>query len=155
MADAAIEKTTKASPLRATTSRWARLPEANGAASTRMFFDHWRGRSARTSPRATPPAGFVTWGGSVAVVTPAPLGLLRSPHEPLLSRVHDLAIPPHRAWPAGKAMRRVHRPSPSQDGHLNAPLQAAFTGVLLHLVSTASARSPRVQQERTPPGRGA
>ena len=55
MPAAASVKATKATTASASTASSVNLPESSGAANTSRFFDHWRGRVARTSSPSSPP----------------------------------------------------------------------------------------------------
>jgi hypothetical protein len=59
-ADATRQNATNAMPASTTTSirnTGFAAYAANGAASTRTFFTHWRGRAVRITPRTSPPRG--------------------------------------------------------------------------------------------------
>src|SRR5579871_2374681 len=80
------------------TVAWPRMPAAAGAARSSAFFDHWRGRHARSAARARlrGPAGAATdagpaWPGSAGRVSSIEL----------VFATGDLAArSPHRDFPA-------------------------------------------------------
>ena len=66
---AARQNATKARTVRPRSPQSSSTPAAPGAANTRMFFIHWRGRAVRTRP----------WSSGDVMRRPAPIGPSRSP----------------------------------------------------------------------------
>src|ERR1700730_9534176 len=107
---AARQKMAKAMRLRPSAVPCVRTPAAPGAAKTRRFLIHWRGRAVRTSPAASPIAGAAGAVSESGTGSGRGLGAGpgRAPGRPSV-------VPEHRGPPhgAGQERRWVFLPLPT------------------------------------------